>query len=109
MTRLYSPRNEVELALIRSRLDVESILCHVSNDTFGSLKVGPSIEGYNVKTIMVAEEDRDRAGALVAEFLESTRDTASEPAPRSLLDKVRIVLEVALFGWFVPGRRWRDK
>jgi hypothetical protein len=46
----------------------------VSNDAFGSLRVGPPIEGYNVKTIMVA----------------------------------RVVLEFVLFGWFVPGRRWRD-
>jgi hypothetical protein len=106
MIGIHSPRNEVELALIRSLLDAESIPDHV----FGTLKVVPSIEGYNVKAIMVAEEHRDRAAALVADFRERTRDAEAAPAaPRSRLDKLRIALEVALSFWFVPGRRWRDK
>jgi hypothetical protein len=100
----------VELALIRSLLEAESIPDHIWNDTLGTLKVGPSIEGYHTKTIMVPEEHRDRAAALVADFLERTRGAETAPAPpRSLRDKLRIVLEDTLFSWFVPGRRWRDK
>jgi len=59
MKKLYSPNNDSELVLIKSILDGEGIQYFVHNDHFGTLKVGPRIELFNAKTIMVAETHFD--------------------------------------------------
>jgi hypothetical protein len=40
MIKLYSPKNDSELAIIRSILDREGIKYFVHNDPFGTLKGG---------------------------------------------------------------------
>ena len=103
---LYSPRNEVELAMIRSILDGENIPYLVHNDHFGSLKIGPVIDLYNAKTIMVEERHRERARELISDFLRSVSPESEQPDPRySLFDKIRMVIEMLLFGWIVPGKK----
>ena len=110
MVKLYSPKTEVELALIRSLLDAENIPYYVQNDHFGSLEVGPPVHHFNVKTIVVAEEHRDRAVELITDFLRSTHAAAESTVSRpSLFDKIRMALEVVVFAWIVPGTKWRKK
>lgn len=107
MIELLSPRGEAELLLLKSILDDAGLPYFVKNDVFGSLAVGPQIEHYNRKTIYVAAEDADEARALVAEFrarTESGEREVARPAPKDLL---RMVVELVLFGWFMPGRRAR--
>ena len=58
---LYSPQNEVELALLKSILESEHISYFVRNDNFGSLEVGPRIGLYNGKMIQV-EDDKYESG-----------------------------------------------
>ncbi len=41
MTGLYSPRNEVEVALLKSIFDAEGIEYFARNGHFVSLRVGP--------------------------------------------------------------------
>jgi hypothetical protein len=56
---------------------------------------------------MVPEEFREEAEEIVADYLGAT---AKAPERRSMMDRIRMVLELVLFGWFVPGgRRRRSK
>jgi len=110
MVKLYSPKDEIELALIRSILDGESIPYFVHNDSFGSMEIGPRIELFNAKTIMVDEAYRDRARDLIADFLQKTQvEHAEGGSSYSGLNWFRTILEFALFGWIVPGRRRRKE
>ena len=106
MIELYSPRNEVELALIRSILDPEKINYFVRNDNFGSMEVGPRIELFNKKMILIQDEQYERAKELLADYLSRTEDKTEVSEVRySLLDKIRMAIEVLLFGWLMPGRK----
>lgn len=109
MVELHRPRGEAELLLFRSVLDGAGIVYFVKGDAFGSLTVGPTIDHYNQKTIFVHRADHEEAGALLAEFLAKTAEPR-RAAARDLRarDVVRMVLEVLLFGWFMPGRRHRS-
>ena len=68
MKKLYSPENDSELAIIRSILDGEGIQYFVHNDHFGTLQVGPQIDLFNAKTIMVSEDQYERAKEIVGIF-----------------------------------------
>ncbi|MBN1867058.1 DUF2007 domain-containing protein [Candidatus Sumerlaeota bacterium] len=111
MIEICSPRDEAELAVMKAVLDGEGIRYFVRNDHFGTLMVGPRIEGYNAKAVLVDESDRDRARELLAEFLRPKEDdpadeNESHAQPTySFADKVRMVLEVLFLGWIMPGRR----
>jgi hypothetical protein len=109
MIELYSPRNEPELAIIKSILDGEGIDYFVRNEHFGSMQVGPRIELYNAKAILVSEEHYDRARELVSDFLNVTEEEGGSAPRYSLFDKARMVFEMLLFGWIMPGRRNRQK
>ena len=108
MRKLYRPRNEVELTFIKSIFDGENIPYFVHNDNFGSLQIGPQIDLFNAKTIMVDEACYDRAKDLITDFL-NNMDDDTEPAKAtySLADRIRMVLEALVFGWFVPGKKRR--
>jgi len=107
MIKLYSPENESELALIKSLFEIEHINYYVLNDHFGTLKVGPKIDLYNAKTIYVSEEDLNFAKDILLDFLESTKNGNKPFKPQySIPDKIRMVIEMLVFGWFIPGNRW---
>jgi len=63
--------------------------------------VGPQIDLLNMKTIMVPEEFRQQAQELIVDYLQAT---VPAHRPAHLRDRVRIVIECLLFGWFIPGR-----
>lgn len=108
MIQLYSPKNEVELAVLKSVLDAEGIEYYVRNDHFGSLKVGPRISLFNAKTLMVAEKDFDRAkGAITSHVLDSDMLEKVPSKKYTWTDKLRMVFEVLLFSWIMPGTRRR--
>ncbi|MGD8562675.1 MAG: DUF2007 domain-containing protein [Desulfarculaceae bacterium] len=106
MKKVFSPENDAELALIISLLEGEGIEYFVHNDHFGALKIGPPIDMFNVKTIMVPEGQFDLAKEIIEDFLAKTQEAPdSVKAGYSLGDKVRMILETVLFGWFIPGKR----
>ncbi len=110
MIKVYTPYDEMELAMIRSILDGESIPYFVHNDRFGSMKVGPHIPLLNAKTIMVQEGYEDRARELIDDFLKTTQRDGQQTETRySLWDRMRLLFEFLLFGWIMPGRRWRKR
>ncbi len=108
MKKLYSPQNEVELSFIKSILDGEDIPYFVHNDHYGSLKIGPRIDLLNVKTIMVDEEYFDCAKDLIEDFLRNIETDSQTTVPEySIFDKIRMIVEVFLFGWIMPGKKSR--
>ena len=52
MKKLYSPKNDAELAVIRSILDGEGIQYFVHNDHFGTLQVGPPIDLFTNRRLI---------------------------------------------------------
>jgi hypothetical protein len=106
LVKLYSPRGEGELALLRSVLDRVEIPYFVQNNHFGALHVGPEVDLFNRKTILVPEARAEAAQELILDFL---KVSAEDRAPWTLKDRVRMVLELLLFGWFIPGRMTRRK
>jgi hypothetical protein len=106
VVKLFSPDNEIELALIRSLLDGAAIPYFVHNDHFGTMRIGPRIDLLNKKTVMVPPLFVDQARQVLADFLEmqAQPDGMAKPV-YSLADKLRMVFETLIFGWFVPGPR----
>ena len=98
---------QFELAMIRGVFDTEGIHYFVHNDHFGSMRVGPQIDLLNKKTIMVSPEDAVRAKTIISDFLnrELPKETIEEKYTAS--QKLRMILETIVFGWFIPGRRRR--
>ena len=111
MVELDSPRSEMELLVLRGVLDGAGFLYFVKNDQFGSLAVGPQIDHYNRKTIFVHEDQLEDARDLLAELRSRPDPEPAEPlgghGRPGLGDVLRMVVELLLFGWIVPGRRHR--
>ena len=105
MRNLYCPRDETELAYLRALLEGEEIEHFVHNDHFGTLNVGPRIRLFNEKTLMVDDEDHDRALELIREYIDLTADERPVAGWR---DRLRNLVETLMFFWFIPGRR-RDR
>ncbi len=103
IVELHSPRDEIELAFLKSVFDAEGIGYHVVADFFGSLRIGPQVPFFNKKTIMVRYGQLERAKELLMDYLDMTsRDGSS--AKYSVEDKLRMIIETVLIGWFIPGR-----
>ena len=110
MKKLYSPNNDSELALIKSILDGEGIPYFVHNDHFGTLKVGPKIDLFNAKTIMVAEKHYEVSKEIIDDFLKNIQEASENTKSKySIRDKIRMVIEAILFTWFIPGNRWNKR
>ena len=109
MIDLYSPDNEIDLALIKSILDSEGINYFVRNDNFGSMEIGPQIELFNKKMIVVQKEHLEKAKELLDDYLAQTENkTEAHSAGYSLFDKLRMAVEVLIFGWLMPGKRRKN-
>jgi hypothetical protein len=107
MIKLYSPDSESELVVIKSLFNAEGINYFVLNDHFGTLKVGPKIDLLNAKIVYVSENDSELAKEILTDFLSNIRNgDETFQSKHSIPDKIRMVLEFLIFGWFMPGNRW---
>lgn len=107
MIKIHTPTDELELAMIRGVLDTEGIQYFVHNDHFGSMRVGPQIELLNKKTIMVSPEDAERAQMIISDFLNRELPEEEIEEKYTTPQKLRMILEALVFGWFIPERRRR--
>lgn len=90
---------------MKSILDAEDISYFVRNDNFGYLKAGPYIGLYNAKMIEVQDDQYERAKELLTDYFEKTKNKTEETFQEySLFDKIRMFIEVLVFGWLMPGR-----
>jgi heptaprenylglyceryl phosphate synthase len=106
MKKLHSPSSELDAMFIKSLLEAEDIYYFVHNDYFGSLNIGPVIPLFNEKTIYVAERDAKTAGEVISAYLDDHRPISKETervdSSYNLSAKIRIIVEVLLFNWFIP-------
>lgn len=112
MKDLYEARNSVELALFRGVLDAEGINYYVLNDNFGRMWIGPIIELYNQRVVVVQDEHYGKARELLDDFLASINAGDEQQRQRqgegnAFWDKVRFIAEALVFGWIMPGSRRR--
>ena len=110
MIKIYTPPDEVQLAILRSLFEAEGVPIHVHNDAFGSLRPGIQIPLLNQKAIMVSEAHLEKGKEILQVFLENAENPEEQPEGTretySFLDKLRMVFEALVFGWVMPGRRW---
>ncbi len=78
MIKIYSPRDDGELAIAKSILDSEDIKYYVKNDHFGSLYAGTAIGYFNEKTIYVPEEFAEKALDLLDLLINPEKNTDQE-------------------------------
>lgn len=109
LVRILSPQSESEVLVASALLEAHEIPVFVHGRGIGSILPGIQINGYNTQSIMVPEE----CVADAAEILAQLEPTAAGPRRTALplRDKLRVVLEGILFGWFVPGsrsKRWDE-
>ncbi|GAB4487083.1 MAG: hypothetical protein OHK006_15710 [Thermodesulfovibrionales bacterium] len=94
--------------MLCSILESEGIGYYIRNDIFGSMEVGVQIPFFNAKTIMVSEEDAERAQELIGDYIRETAETpGSQDKPPETRGRFRMLLEFLLFGWILPGGRGR--
>src|SRR5687768_13537746 len=103
---VLQPKSEVELAFALGVLEGAGIPYFVHNGHFGALYLGPQVPLYNVRTILVPTESavaaRDYLSGLSGRGSLTKRQTASR-------DRARVLGEIVLFGWFVPGASARAR
>ncbi len=110
MIKLHAVENEVELSFLISLLEEASIGYWVDNDHFSTVFMGSMITPVSSKTIYVAEEDLQRAGEIIGDYLGKTAPAQDAPGHNySWADKLRMVVEFIISGRFVRGRRWKRK
>lgn len=108
MIKIHVPADELELAMIRGVLDTEGINYFIHNDHFGSMRVGPQIDLLNKKTIMAATEDAERVKGIIADLLGRELPEETSEERYSLSQKLRMIFETVIFGWFIPGKKRRS-
>ncbi len=104
LVRVFTPQSESEVLVAASMLEAHGIPAFIHNRGIGSILPGVQINAYNTQSIMVPEENVPDALELLAQLTAQPRAAVS---PMRLRDKVRVLLEGFLCGWFVPGSRSR--
>jgi len=84
-----------------SLLQANEIPCFVRGGHFASLLPGLQIASYNSPTIMVPEDLTALASELLSVFTHPSEATAVAQPKVSFLAKLRMIVEVVLFGRFV--------
>ncbi|HEX5123329.1 MAG TPA: hypothetical protein VFV97_08775 [Rhodanobacteraceae bacterium] len=94
------PQTETELAMTLCLLEAAGVPAFVSAGV-GSLYPGPQIASYNTRRVLVPAACRDDAEAALR--------VLQPPLPDRTRwrDRLRVLLEWFLFGWFVQGDRRR--
>jgi len=93
MIKLYIPKDESELAVIKSILESAEIPYYVRNEYFGSLYIGVAIGSFNSKPIFVPEDLYNDAKELLSELVsedefEPLEQEAEPTATESLIGYV---------------------
>ena len=102
LVRVFSPQSESEVLVAASLLEAHDIPAFIHNRGIGSLLPGVQINAYNTQSILVPEENVPDAVELLAPL---TAPPRAAVAPLRLRDKIRVLVEGLLLGWFIPGSR----
>ena len=89
MTKLFTPRDENELMMVRSLLDCEGIPYLIHNEHFGGLYPGLNMFPFNERIILVDESDYERAWALARDFMRTMEETPPPAAELPPISNIR--------------------
>jgi hypothetical protein len=103
LVKVAFPESPSELAMVVCLLEANDIPHFVHNAGFGSLYPGPQIALYNNITVMVPSPVADDAIEVLSVLSEPS--TTYPSSNTLLMDKIRMVIEAILFGWFIPRRK----
>jgi hypothetical protein len=104
MVPIYIPDTPWELALVQSLLHAYGVPHFVHNYYLGALYPAfPQMHIYNLRRVYVPAEKADYARQLLADFFPDLGTTAHD---MSVGDMVRVVFELLLGGWCIPGNKW---
>jgi len=92
---------------MQAALEANGVHFFVQGGGFGSLFPGPQIGSWNARGIMVPDAEAALAKDALAPLLQP--DPESDARRLGARSKLRIVCEVLLFGWFIPGKRPRRR
>ena len=85
MKKLYIPKDESELAVIKSILDFAELPYYVRNEYFGSLYIGVAMGSFNSKPIFVHEDYFEDAKELLSKIVNEDEfeplEQEEEPTP----------------------------
>jgi hypothetical protein len=102
---IAQPWSESELSVMLCTLEAHRIPAFVQGAGFGALYPGPQIDFYNARRIMVPHSFAIEARKALEVFThQAVPATFRRP---SIFNVLRTLLELVLFGWFVPGNRRR--
>lgn len=109
MKKIYTPTDEVELAIIRSMLDSAEIPYKIVNQYFGSLYIGPAMGSLNQKPVMVPEEYFEEASQVLHNFLKDyeTESVESDGTPtreNGIIDDLAELLNTLYTKIFKSGK-----
>lgn len=105
MKRVYSPTSEAELVFVQSLLLARDIPFLIDQGGFGGVYPGLYIDHYTRKWVLVDDRDYAQARELIVDALPATVALTRDRGPDRLswMQKLRMVCEAFLFGWFVPS------
>jgi hypothetical protein len=104
MVVIYIPDRPWKLALVICLLEAYGVPHFVHNFYLGGLfPACPEIDIYNLRRVYVPAEMGPYARQLLEDFFPSLEATPYEMSGR---DKLRVVLEGFVGGWFIPGSKW---
>jgi hypothetical protein len=106
LVRLVSPETDSEIVAIVAMLNAHEIPTYVRGGGFGGLFPGVQINAYNTRDIMIPEETATAALELLRDFQSQPSGPEVHVTPKRL-GWLRNLLELLLFGWFMPGTRSR--
>ena len=86
-------------------LESHGIPAFVQGNGFGALHPGPQIASYNLRRIMVPDTYAAQGKEALSVFAQPLESSVSDSP--NFLNKLRVVFELVIFGWFVPGNRRR--
>ena len=100
---IFTPRTPSDLAVVLCLLHAYGFPYFVHDYYFGGLYPGAVFALYNLRRVLVPTEMASEARQLVDDFLPGIEFT---PYNMFGADKLRVVVEGLLLGWFIPGNKW---
>jgi len=96
----YEPYDDVELMALKARLDEEGIRYTVQGENISAVIIW-RIHDYSTRSVMVWEDDFERATKVLEAFL-AEKAKHRKPRRPGLLDKIAMVLLLVITFIFAP-------
>ena len=73
MIRLFTPKNGIQLTILKSIFEAEGVPVFIENENVGAIRTGMFMEPFMPRTIMVSEEHYEKAAAIIQSFIDNNQ------------------------------------